>query len=345
MADQPVVTPEAHSDSIRLGPHALSGRFALAPMAEFTSWPLRLLCQEFGAALACTEMAKARFVLARDPETRRILTRHPAERLCGAQLCGSDEGELAAAARVATKELGFPFVDLNLACPIRRIVSEGAGGALLAEPAKVERLTRAAAQAAAPAPVTVKIRSGLDEKRVTAVEVAQAAQAGGAALVTVHPRTVRQGHAGKCDERVIAAVKAALRVPVMGGGDLRQADAAVRLLRETHCDLVYFARAAVGDPWIFLRARRLYETGAEPPGPDAAEFLRVFRRHAEGLCEHLGAETACRRLRRLAREYQRMLPEARLRRAFHERMRSVETMGQVAEILADTVGAWGRDSS
>ncbi|MCZ7646424.1 MAG: tRNA-dihydrouridine synthase [Planctomycetota bacterium] len=322
----------AAATAAAIGPHPLPTRFALSPMADFTSWPLRLLAQEFGAAFSCTEMVKAKFVAQRHPETLKILARHPAERLVGGQICGADETELAEAARVLVGELGFPFVDFNLACPIRRVVSDGAGGGLLAHPEKVERLVRVLVAAAAPAPVTVKMRSGLDESSITAVEVARAAEAGGAALIALHPRTVRQGYGGKADHGVVAAVKQAVRVPMVGGGDMRSPADAVRLLAESGCDLVYFARSATGDPWIFHRARARLDTGAEPPPPGEAEVRAVFRRHVAMLIEHLGERDACLHARRLAREYMGRLPEDRAA-GFYEALKRVETLAEVEAAL------------
>ncbi|MCK6474193.1 MAG: tRNA-dihydrouridine synthase [Planctomycetes bacterium] len=319
---------------LRLGSHVLSGPFGLSPMAQFTCWPLRVLCQEHGASFSCTEMVKARFVVEGDPETMRILERHPSERLCGGQICGADEEELAGAARILTRELGFPFVDFNIACPIRRIVSDGAGGGLLADPPKVERLVRVLRDAADPAPVTVKMRSGLDEANITAVEVARAAEAGGAAMIALHPRTVRQAYGGKADHAIVEAVAKAVRVPVVGGGDVRSAPEAVAMLRDRGCALVYFARAATGDPWIFARAQALLETGAEPPLPDAREVCAVFRRHLDMLIEHLGEETACRHARRLAKDYAAHLQPPEAREAFYAALCQLSTREQAEAALA-----------
>lgn len=318
---------------LRIGPHEVTGRFALSPMAEFTSWPMRVLSQELGAAFTCTEMVKAKFVVQRHEETMRELRRHTDERLCGGQLCGGGADELAEAARILVHELGFPFVDFNIACPIRRIVSDGAGSGLLSDPAKVERLVRVLREAAAPAPVTVKMRSGLDEKSITAVEVARAAETGGAVLIALHPRTARQGYGGRADHTVVAKVKAAVGIPVVGGGDMKTPADAVRLLRETGCDAAYFARAAIGNPWIFRRAQVLYETGIEPPGPDAVEWRAVFRRHAQWLLEHLGERDSCMHLRKLSREYARRLACDAAREEIGAAIQKLETFAQFEELL------------
>ncbi|MCW8131603.1 MAG: tRNA-dihydrouridine synthase [Planctomycetota bacterium] len=319
--------------TLRIGSHEIRGRFALSPMAEFTSWPMRVLSQEYGAAFACTEMVKAKFVAQRHDETMRELRRHPSERLCGGQVCGGQEDELAAAARILVHELGFPFVDFNIACPIRRIISDGAGSGLLGDPPKVERLVRILREASAPAPVTVKMRSGLDEKNITAVEAALAAEAGGAVLIALHPRTARQGYGGLADHSVVAKVKAAVKIPVVGGGDMKTPADAVRLMRETGCDAAYFARAAIGDPWIFARAQALLETGAEPVGPTVDEWRAVFRRHAALLREHLGDREACLHLRKLSREYAKRLAESSAQRLYAS-LQKVETMEQFEDALA-----------
>jgi tRNA-dihydrouridine synthase B len=305
-----------------LGSLPLASRYALAPLAEFTAWPLRLLCQESGAAFACTEMVKARFVVSRDGATRKVIERHPEERLCGAQLCGADPGELAEAAALLVRELGFPFVDLNAACPRRRIIFDKAGAGLLADPTRLEQIVRAMADAVRPAPVTVKLRSGLRPDRVLAVEAAQAAEAGGAALIAVHPRFASQGYTGRADHAVSAAVRAAVRVPVMVGGDLHHPCEAERILKETGCDLAFFGRAAIGAPWIF---------GLQPDEslfPGWPRFLAVFRRHVTMLKEYLGETEACLRMRRLAKEYARAIPGAGERTTFYDALKNIASLEQ-----------------
>jgi len=318
------------STALQFGPYTLPGRLALSPMAEFTNWPQRLLCQEHGAAFACTEMVKAKFVAQRHADTLKILERHPDERLCGGQICGSDEAELAAAAQILTRELGYHFVDFNIACPIRRIVADGAGGGLLATPHKVEKLVRLLAEAAAPAPVSVKMRSGLDENSINAEDNARAAEAGGARLIAVHPRTVRQGYGGLADHAVLARVKAAVRVPVVGGGDVRGPADAQRLLNQGACDVVYFGRGAVGNPWIFSRSAALIEQGRELPEPAPTELFRQFRQHAAWLVEHMGEHDACRHLRKLSREYAKRLPSPVLQGRFYDSFKELERFEDVA---------------
>lgn len=301
---------------------------ALAPLAEFTAWPLRLICQEFGAAFACTEMAKARFVITRDEATRKILERHPEERCCGAQLCGADPAELADAAALLVHELKFPFVDLNAACPRRRIIFEGAGAGLLADPPRLERIVRAMAEAVRPATVSVKLRSGIQPDCVMAVDAARAAEAGGAALLAIHPRFASQGYGGRPDHAVSAAVKAAVRVPVMVGGDLRHPREAQALLQRTGCDRAFFGRAAIGAPWIFG------VKPDEPLFPGWPRFRSVFRRHIELLAQYLGESEACLRARRLAREYAGVLPEAE-GQAFYAALKNVTALEQIWQMLTE----------
>jgi nifR3 family TIM-barrel protein len=303
-------------------------------MAEFTSWPLRLLAQAFGASFACTEMVKARFVLRKHPATMKVLVRHPSERLCGAQICGDDPDVMAGAARFLVQDLTFPFVDLNLACPIRRIFGEGAGGALLKSPERVEQMVRTVRDAVAPAPVTVKMRSGMDRRSITAVEVAVAAERGGAALIAIHPRTVRQGYEGKPDHGITTRVADAVALPVVAGGDVRSASEAVRLLRETGCGLVHVARAAIGDPWIFSRADALLKTGTEPALPCRQSFASVFLKHAEWLAEHMGEHRACRHVRRLSKAYAKRIEDQGLSTRFYEALRFVESIAEVRAFLA-----------
>jgi tRNA-dihydrouridine synthase B len=291
-------------------------------LAEFTAWPLRLLCQESGAAFACTEMVKARFVVSRDAATLKVLERHPSERLCGAQLCGAEAGELAEAAALLIHELGFPFVDLNAACPRRRIIFDKAGAGLLTDPPRLERIVRAMADAVRPAAVTVKLRSGVRPDQVLAVDAARAAEAGGAALIAIHPRFASQGYTGTPDHGVSTAVKAAVRVSVMVGGDLQHPRDAERILKETGCDLAFFGRAAIGAPWIFALQPD------EPRFPGWTRFLSVFRRHTTMLAEYLGEMEACLRVRRLAKEYARAIPDAEERTAFYDALKNIASLEQ-----------------
>lgn len=323
---------EVNGQRTALGSHPLSSRYALAPLAEFTAWPLRLLCQESGAAFACTEMVKARFVADRDAATLKVLERHPDERLCGAQLCGAEAGELAEAAARLVHELGFPFVDLNAACPRRRIIFDGAGAGLLTDPARLERIVRAMVDAVRPAPVTVKLRSGLRPDRMLAVEAARAAEAGGAALIAIHPRFASQGYTGTPDHGVSAAVKAAVRVPVIAGGDLHHPKEAVRLLRETGCDLAFFGRAAIGAPWVFALKPN------EPLFPGWPAFLSIFRRHIEMLVEYLGETEACLRVRRLAREYARAIPDPGEQTDFYDALKGI-TLTEECHAYCDSLGS------
>jgi nifR3 family TIM-barrel protein len=308
--------------SPQLGPYALPSRCALAPLAEFTAWPLRLLCQESGAAFACTEMVKARFVVTCDAATLKVLERHPDEQLCGAQLCGADPGELAEAAARLVHELGFPFVDLNAACPRRRIIFDGGGAGLLTEPARLERIVRAMADAASPAPVTVKLRSGVRPDQMLAVEAARAAEAGGAALIAIHPRFASQGYTGRPDHAVSAAVKTAVRVPVMAGGDLHHPREAEDLLRRTGCDLAFLGRVAIGAPWVFALSAE------DPLFPGWPRFLSVFRRHVAMLEGYLGEGEACLRVRRLAKEYARAIPDAGEQAAFYDALKGITSLEQ-----------------
>lgn len=313
---------EDRGQRLAIGSLSFASRYTLAPLAEFTAWPLRLLCQESGAAFACTEMVKARFVVSHDAATLKVLERHPDERLCGAQLCGADPGELAEAAARLVHELGFPFVDLNAACPRRRIIFDKAGAGLLADPLRLERIVRAMADAVRPAPVTVKLRSGLRPDQLLAVDAARAAEAGGAALIAIHPRFASQGYTGQADHKVSAAVKSAVRVPVMTGGDLHHPRDAEHLLKETGCALAFFGRAAIGAPWIFALKPD------EPLFPGWPHFLAVFRRHIGMLVEYLGDAEACLRVRRLAREYARAIPEHDKQKAFYDALKGVTSLQQ-----------------
>jgi nifR3 family TIM-barrel protein len=253
---------------VHIGPHRFSGRFFLAPLAGVSDRPFRLLCRELGAAFAYTEMVSAHGLLHGSAQTEAYLDRDPSETPFAVQLFAAEPEVLAAGARAAV-ERGADLVDLNMACPVKKVCGTGAGAALAREPGRVEAAVRAVREAAGVA-VTVKIRAGWDQQSVNAVEVARAAEAGGAAAVALHGRTRAQGYAGEADWGLLARVKRAVSVPVLGSGDVWSAADALRMADETGCDFVLVARGACGNPWIF-RDLAAAERGLPAPGPPSRD--------------------------------------------------------------------------
>ena len=258
---------------MRIGTIGLPEGAALAPMAGVTDATMRLMCAREGCAWSVSEMLSAKgYLYSPDNYAHRvILTRFPGEGIAGLQLFGSDEAVLSEAVR-RLNDAPYDFFDFNMGCPARKIVANGEGSALMREPARAGRLIAAMVKAAAK-PVTVKIRAGWDAEHINAVEVAQIAEDAGAAAITVHPRTRDQLYLGRSDWNVIRAVKRAVRIPVIGNGDVVSGAGAVRMKAETGCDAVMIARAAEGNPWIFREALCALRGGEYAP-PDVETKLR-----------------------------------------------------------------------
>jgi nifR3 family TIM-barrel protein len=269
---------------MRIGPHTFSGRFFLAPLAGVSDRPFRAICREMGAAFAYTEMVSAHGLVHGTSQTLSYLDRDPAEVPFAVQIFAAEPEVLARGAEAAVAA-GAGIVDINMACPVRKVCGTGAGAALAREPSAVEASVREVVRAAG-VPVTVKIRAGWDDATVNCVEVARAAEAGGASAVALHGRTRSQGYSGRADWSLIRAVKEAVGIPVLGSGDVWSATDALRMRRDTGCDAVLVARGACGNPWIF-RDLRAAEAGRPMPGaPGRDEWVDVVMRHVELQVEH-----------------------------------------------------------
>jgi len=269
---------------MRIGPHTFPGRYFLAPLAGVSDRPFRTICRGMGAAFSYTEMVSAHGLLAGSAQTMSYLDREPEEEPFAVQIFASDPEVLARGAEAAVAS-GAGIVDINMACPVRKVCGSGAGAALARDPAAVEEAVRRVADRV-PVPVTVKIRAGWDEGSVNCVEVARGAEAGGAAAVALHGRTRAQGYSGRADWSLIRAVKEAVGVPVLGSGDVWSATDALHMRAETGCDAVLVARGACGNPWIF-RDLRAAEAGERPPGPPSRdEWLSTLLRHVRLQIEH-----------------------------------------------------------
>ncbi len=260
---------------ITLGTHRLTNPWILAPMAGVSERPFRVLAREMGASLAPTELVSAVGLIRNSGRSRKFLARDPSERPFSVQLFGGDPAQMAEAS-IRAREAGADILDINMGCPVPKVTKNGAGSALLCHPERAAELVTAM-RAASGLPVTVKIRAGWDLRTINATEVARVLESAGAAAVALHARTRSQGYSGHADWNLIAQVKAAVRIPVIGNGDVRTPDDAARMMRETGCDAVMVGRAALGYPWIF---REL--CGGDPPS--AEERCETVRRHFE---EHL----------------------------------------------------------
>lgn len=296
------------------------GKLILAPMAGITDTTFRLLCRENGADIVLTEMASAKGLLMQPERTRRFLEYREAERPVGAQLFGAVPGEIGeAAGRI--RDFGFDFVDINMGCPVRKVIAGGAGAALLSNPALAGELVAAAVRGGGGIPVTVKIRSGSGKEPETYLEVARAVFGAGAAAVTLHPRTRGQMFSGLADWSRIADLKREFpdRV-IVGNGDVRLPEDASRMIAGTGCDAVMIGRAALGNPWIFQAIRRellapVGSAAALPStGPSPGERRALILRHGEEMHLRLG-DAGIREMRKHLAWYSRGTPGAAAFRA------------------------------
>jgi len=292
---------------MQIGNVSIAHSITLAPMEEHTNYPFRLLCKQLGASLVCGERVDASDVAKRDRRAIKLLHTNPTEKPAVGQISGCDAHELAEAAKVVAEQ-GFSIVDLNFECPIRRLIARGEGGALMSDPPAIARLVAAVVKAV-DIPVTIKIRTGPDAQHETAVEVARLAELAGVAAVDVHARSVAQSYVGGPDWSVVARVKQAVKITVLGSGGVREPIDAIRFLNETGADGVAIGRGCLGNPWIFQQARALVLGGAAIAPPSIDERARVLLQLVEGEFALYGSPLAVRRLPRVACYYAKFLPD------------------------------------
>jgi len=268
----------------------------LAPMAGVTDLPFRIICREMGAGLVYSEMVSAEALIRRHKRSFGMLTTDHRERPVVFQLFGSKPDSLASAARLLS-ELEIDCIDINMGCPVPKVLKSGSGSALLKDIGLATEIMSSVAEAST-IPVTVKIRLGWDAKSIVAVELSQAAEKAGIAAITVHGRTKAMGFSGKADWSMIKAVKDAVAIPVIGNGDVRSGLDAKRMLEETGCDGVMIGRAIEGNPWIFREAKAYLETGAILPHPALEEREAVMLRHLSDVIKLLGEDIGVREMRK-----------------------------------------------
>lgn len=281
-------------------------------MAGISDLPFRLIAREFGCPLAFTEMVNARALGLTNRKTLKLLESSPLDRPLGVQLL-TREPEHLLEALDALHGHSYDLIDLNAACPVRKVTRKGEGAALLKEPEVLSRLVKTLVDHS-PVPVTVKIRIGWDYPSINATEVAKRIADAGAHAVCVHGRTKNQGYGGKADLRVIRAVKEAVDIPVIGSGDIFSAQAAIRAMEETGCDGVMVARGGLGNPWIFREAAALYRNEAMPPGPELNERRSVMNKHLAMSVEFHGEKIGVINFRKFFAWYTKGMRNARLLR-------------------------------
>lgn len=299
----------------------------LAPMAGVTDLPYRLLCESFGAGLVCTEMVSAKAILYQNKNNKVIMQTEEREHPIALQLFGSDPFIIAAMANKVKEP--FDIIDINMGCPVPKIVNNGEGSALMKDPDLAYRILETLVRTV-DRPVTVKFRKGFDERHVNAVEFAKMAEAAGVSAITVHGRTREQYYHGKADWDIIRRVKEAVRIPVFGNGDIFTPEDAKRMVDETGVDGVAIGRGAKGNPWLVKRVVRYLETGELLPEPDIPEIKQVIRKHAEMMVAYKGEWTGVRELRKHISWYTAGIPNSsRLRNEIN----MVESMEALMELV------------
>ena len=319
--------------TLKIGNAVLPNPLILAPMAGVTDLPFRLLCREQGAGLVCMEMISAKAVAFRNRNTEKLMQTVPGESPVSLQLFGSDPDVISETAK-EIEERPFDILDLNMGCPVPKIVGNGEGSALMKNPKLVEQIVARTVRAVKK-PVTVKIRKGFDDSHVNAVEIARIAEASGAAAVAVHGRTREQYYSGKADWEIIRKVKEAVRSPVIGNGDVDSPQQAERLLAETGCDGIMIGRAARGNPWLFHQIRAYLETGVMEPRPGFDEVRQMMLRHARMQIDYKGDYTGIREMRKHISWYTAGYPHSARLRA---QINSVESFEELEELILTRIG-------
>lgn len=280
----------------------------LAPMAGVTDMPFRRICKKYGAGVVYSEMISAKGLFYNDKKTAELMQISSDERPCAIQIFGSDPNIMA---EIIPKVMAYnpEFIDINMGCPTPKIVNNGDGSALLKNPALIGKIVRAVSDASS-MPVTVKIRKGWDDGSVNAVETAKIIEENGASAIAVHGRTRAQFYSGEADWDIIRQVKQTVKIPVIGNGDIWNAEDAKRMMEYTGCDAVMVARGAEGNPFIFRQINELFKTGSVSYYPTAQERIMQAIEHTEALAEFKGEERGVKEARKHIAWYIKGLPNA-----------------------------------
>ena len=299
----------------------------LAPMAGVADKAFRELCAQFGAAYTVTEMVSAKGLTMGDKKSAELLSLGSDEKTAGAQIFG-DDPEIMAQAAVRCLAFKPSIIDINMGCPAPKVAMNGGGASLMKNPALAGEIVKAVSEAVS-IPVTVKIRKGWDGDSVNAVEMACILEKNGAAAIAVHGRTRKEMYSGKADLEIIRKVKEAVSIPVIGNGDIVDAESAAIMLEKTNCDAVMIGRGAMGNPWVFQQVNAYLGNGIIIPGPSLSEKMSVMLRHIKKIIEYKGEYTAMREARHHAAYYTKGL---RGGAKFRAEMGSLESFEQLEEI-------------
>ncbi|MBR5952501.1 MAG: tRNA dihydrouridine synthase DusB [Pseudobutyrivibrio sp.] len=288
-------------EQLQIGNVKLENNLILAPMAGVTDLPFRLLCKEQGAALCCMEMVSAKGIYYNNKNTESLLTVDERERPVSLQLFGSDP-EIMGQMTAKIDYRNYDILDINMGCPVPKVVNNGDGSALMKNPILAGKIIESMVKNSSK-PVTVKIRKGFDDEHINAVEMAHVAEESGAAAVAVHGRTREQYYSGKADWSIIADVKSAVKIPVIGNGDILDAKDVIAMKEQTGCDGFMIGRGAQGNPWIFHQILHYFETGELIGKPPMEEMVKTMLRHAKLQIEFKGDYLGIREMRKHAAWY------------------------------------------
>ena len=318
---------------LRIGNVTLENTYILGPMAGVTDLPFRLLCKEQGAGLLCMEMVSAKAILYNNKNTETLLEIHPDEQPVSLQFFGSDPQIMSEMAK-RVEERPFDIMDINMGCPVPKVVKNGEGSALMKNPKLAHEIISAMVKAIKK-PVTVKIRKGFDDNCINAVEMAKIAEDAGAAAIAVHGRTREQYYSGKADWEIIRQVKEAVSIPVIGNGDVTSPERADAMVKETGCDGVMIGRGCQGNPWIFRELLAYEETGSIPERPGTDQIRETMLRHARLQIEFKGNYIGIREMRKHVAWYTKgMQGSAKLR----DEINQVESYEELENLLMEKIG-------
>ena len=317
---------------MKIGNVQLENPYILAPMAGVTDLPFRLLCKEQGAGLLCMEMISAKVLQYKNKNTKALLAIHPQEYPVSLQLFGSDPKIISEMAK-EIEELPFQILDINMGCPVPKVVKNGEGSALMKNPKLIYEIVSQTVKAIQK-PVTVKIRKGFDDDHVNAVEVAKVIEEAGASAVAVHGRTREQYYSGKADWDIIRQVKEAVSIPVIGNGDVTSGEKALAMKEQTGCDGIMIGRGAEGNPWIFRELVEYDRTGVLPGRPSKEQIKETMLRHARLQIEFKGDYLGIREMRKHVAWYTKgMKGSAKLR----DEINKVESYEELKQLLDERI--------
>ena len=317
---------------MQIGGITIEKTAALAPMASVADAAYRIMCKRFGAAYSVSEMISSKGLVYGDKKTAKLCLLLTEEYPCALQIFG-EEPEFMGKAADMLKEYSPLIIDINMGCPVPKIVSNGSGSALMKDPVRAAEIVAATVENA-PCPVTVKIRAGWDKENINAVEFASLMEKAGAAAITVHPRTRQQMYSGHSDWEIIRQVKSAVSVPVIGNGDVKTPMDCKAMYEQTGCDLVMIGRGSYGRPWGFEQVRRYLLDGEVIPEPEPLQKAEIMLEHAQLLCKLKGEEQGIKEMRKNVAWYVKGLPDAARIRGNTDKLFTLDDLKRVADIIS-----------